>query len=770
MISLTYSWTINGQKLTTKDPVVSFAGAGKYDVSLTVSDGKTTSNTKQTIVVNEITGSNTAPVAKFSYKQAQDSLKVTFVNESKDADKDKLSYVWDVDGFEKTEDNFDFTFDKAGTYKVTLTVSDGKESTTYESNVVVKPVTHTPSTNHAPVANFTQSVNKLTVKFTNKSTDADNDTLTYAWDFGDGKSSTEKSPSHTYAKEGSYTVKLTVSDKKETNVKTTTVKVTGDAVDLECATDKPTCLGSYPISDCTKEECKDVDKKVCSKVGGNGAKSIENTYYSTNPNGQVGKNKTITSMSDWTADMIIAQGAANDDPRAFRGYHEKPTDFYALYAAWDDTNLYLMVELPNIQSFDSKSDFDFTNDQDLGFGIGIRTGKRVVGVGTMVAGNNPWGDDGKYWSIKDGIDTLLMFHPRLPNVGTPGLFKTNADGYFTYDEKKEGYLLGFDEAGIERAIEQSPLSKNYYGISDNYGKDSSYYNEEDKYVDFLSDEVQAKIEKKGTGPLGRLYQVTIPLKSIDLTKSDIETNGIGVMAFSTYGTSMMDALPWSPVLVDKAADGYSEDPSTSKEKEDVDEYNVPLASVGVVQGGGESGCVTQTVKQCTTVQLSESECGDTPELKLSIIDHEEVSAKGKVTSTFSWMTGYDNISYEITTSENASSKTTDRSKSISIKKGDAEKVVTVTVKGTAPSGKTAQASFDITVPACAEGECGIIPPSNDLISVVDGKSDHIFVDGGETTCKLPTGAIALKADVTSAPNVYAYNDRLHTQQNGLVTP
>lgn len=48
-------------------------------------------------------------------------------------------------------------------------------------------------------------------------------------------------------------------------------------------------------------------------------------YYATNPNEGVGKNKTITidgQFNDWSEDMIIAQGVANDDPRIFRGSHE----------------------------------------------------------------------------------------------------------------------------------------------------------------------------------------------------------------------------------------------------------------------------------------------------------------------------------------------------------------------------------------------------------------------------------------------------------------
>ena len=47
-----------------------------------------------------------------------------------------------------------------------------------------------------------------TVTFTNMSTDAD----TYAWDFGDGNTSTDENPMHTYAADGIYDVTLTASN------------------------------------------------------------------------------------------------------------------------------------------------------------------------------------------------------------------------------------------------------------------------------------------------------------------------------------------------------------------------------------------------------------------------------------------------------------------------------------------------------------------------------------------------------------------------------
>ena len=70
-------------------------------------------------------------------------------------------------------------------------------------------------------------------------------------------------------------------------------------------------------------------------------KSTTDSKYATNPNG-FGQYKTINDFSDWSEDMIIAQGVANDDARIFRGSHEGPVyDTYALYGAWDDDNLYL---------------------------------------------------------------------------------------------------------------------------------------------------------------------------------------------------------------------------------------------------------------------------------------------------------------------------------------------------------------------------------------------------------------------------------------------
>lgn len=59
-----------------------------------------------------------------------------------------------------------------------------------------------------PLADFSVSKDGLTVTFLNMSANAD----TYEWDFGDGNSSTEAEPTHTYAEFGDYDVTLTITD------------------------------------------------------------------------------------------------------------------------------------------------------------------------------------------------------------------------------------------------------------------------------------------------------------------------------------------------------------------------------------------------------------------------------------------------------------------------------------------------------------------------------------------------------------------------------
>lgn len=194
---------------TETSPLKSYTKDGTYKVVLTVTDDKNaTSSISQDVTVKSTTA-NKPPVADFSF--AADGLKVTFTDKSSDPDGSIKSRSWSFgDGSNSTDVNPVKTFAKEGTYTVTVKVTDNADATTSIS----KTVTVTQAANKAPVADFGGAVSGLTVKFTDKSSDADGKVVSRKWDFGDNTSSAEINPSKTYSAAGTYKVTLTVTDDK----------------------------------------------------------------------------------------------------------------------------------------------------------------------------------------------------------------------------------------------------------------------------------------------------------------------------------------------------------------------------------------------------------------------------------------------------------------------------------------------------------------------------------------------------------------------------
>ena len=105
--------------------------------------------------------------------------------------------------------------------------------TRFGDETTVRRIYFTGSTNNVPTAVISglkpiYAVGDTISFLGDQSTDKDSDALTYLWNFGDGRTSTQTNPKIKFLSRGSYTVTLTVSDTlKQSSIDTTTV-IVGD--------------------------------------------------------------------------------------------------------------------------------------------------------------------------------------------------------------------------------------------------------------------------------------------------------------------------------------------------------------------------------------------------------------------------------------------------------------------------------------------------------------------------------------------------------------
>ncbi|RKM90336.1 glycoside hydrolase family 9 protein [Aquimarina sp. AD10] len=177
-------------------------------------------------------------------------LEVSFdASASSDPNGDAITYSWDFgNGETSTLVTPKVTFTDIKTYTVTLTVSDG----TNVSSAVTKDIVVSDG-NIAPVANFTATptagIAPVTVSFdASTSTDENGDTLTYAWDFGDGNTGVGVTANHIYALIGEYTATLTVSDGSKTGTSTQVIKVTDGSPVASFTTDAESGVAPLAVS------------------------------------------------------------------------------------------------------------------------------------------------------------------------------------------------------------------------------------------------------------------------------------------------------------------------------------------------------------------------------------------------------------------------------------------------------------------------------------------------------------------------------------------
>ena len=168
--------------------------------------------------------------AQFAWEQIPNTLTIHFNNNST-GEQDIISNFWNFgDGHNGDGENPNHTYDEPGTYLVCLTI----ETESGCEDDVCHEVTVQPLSSEECHAQFTweQIPGTLQVHFNSTST-SPNDITSYSWTFGDGGTSDNNDPLHTYDEPGTYVVCLIITD-SEGCVSDVCHEVHVEAPDGEC--------------------------------------------------------------------------------------------------------------------------------------------------------------------------------------------------------------------------------------------------------------------------------------------------------------------------------------------------------------------------------------------------------------------------------------------------------------------------------------------------------------------------------------------------------
>ncbi len=191
-----YSWNFgDGNTSTDFSPTHSYEVEGTYEVTLVVTNECGTTSISEEISIESPLTAN----VEATPTEGCPGLVVEFTDLSEG---EVTTWNWTFEGGSpatSTEQNPVVTYNTPGLYSVTLELSNDLSQTTLELPDYI-------SVGSLPTADFSidNQLGSLDITLANNSANS----ITYAWNFGDGNTSSASEPSHSYQEDGTYEVQL----------------------------------------------------------------------------------------------------------------------------------------------------------------------------------------------------------------------------------------------------------------------------------------------------------------------------------------------------------------------------------------------------------------------------------------------------------------------------------------------------------------------------------------------------------------------------------
>jgi PKD repeat protein len=207
----TYIWNFgDGNSSTEQNPVHTYTVSDTYVISLTVTDStaNTSMDTTYVTVAPELSANANGPYSGLANELIQ-------FTGSANGGIPPYSYHWDFgDGGASTQQNPKHYYSTPGIYNVILNVTDSLETPNEANDSTTATISSQPL--EADANGPYEGIEGVSVQFIGS---ASGGTMPYSWywNFGDGHTSNEKNPEHTYSTADVYTVTFTVTDNEDEN-------------------------------------------------------------------------------------------------------------------------------------------------------------------------------------------------------------------------------------------------------------------------------------------------------------------------------------------------------------------------------------------------------------------------------------------------------------------------------------------------------------------------------------------------------------------------